>query len=247
MADTPRTEVPLPAGISTNFQAGGMTFLQMLRRLRKECGVTGSDPATVLNLPGEMGRLADYLKQAWLDIQTLHKNWEFLKQPIRFVTAPNQQKYTGSEMQITSFGDIKRDSFTIYTLGDPSNEMDLPFMEYSDFRRRYMFGPARLQTNRPECFTLNGQRDFLLGPTPNAQYQIEGEGWAMPTELAGDNDRPACPGQFHMGVVYRAMMMYGLYESAPEQLTLGTSEFNKIIARLAADQLPTPTFGGPLA
>lgn len=247
MVDATRTEVPLVAGISSNYTAGGMTFLQMLRRLRQECGVSGSDPSTVTGLTGEMGRLANYIKQSWIDIQTMHEDWEFLRQPIEFICAVGQQKYNKTEMQVVSFGRYKLDSFTISSAADDGDERDLPFMEYEAFKRLYMFGARRAQQSRPVCFTTNSQGDFLLGSVPDAQYRIRGEGWAMPTELQNNDDRPACPGQFHMAIVYRAMMMYGLFDTAPEQLTLGTAEFNKIIARMAAHQLPTITFGAPLA
>lgn len=242
-----RTEVPLVSGISSNYTAGGMTYLQLLQRLRQECGVSGNNPSTAQNLPGEMARLANYIKQAWMDIQTMHDDWEFLRQPVSFVTTADQQKYNSNEMLITSFGRLKLDSFTIHSVDDVSDEMILPYMDYEHFKVMYMFGSRRTQTSRPVVFSTNSQGDFLLGSVPNGQYQIQGECWALPTELSLDNDRPAAPGQFHMAIVYRAMMMYGQYEAAPEVYQHGATEFNKIAARLAAHQLPRLTFGAPLA
>lgn len=242
-----RNEVPLVAGISVNFKSGGMNFLQLVGRLRQECGVSGNDPTTVKNLQGEMLRLANYIKQAWIDIQTLHQEWQFMRQPISFVAVKGQGKYTSVEMLIDSFGQLDLSSFTIHTLNDQSNEMILPFMEYETFKMMFLFGSRRTQQSRPMAFSMSPQMDFLLGPIPDAQYQILGEGWAMPTELKNDTDRPSCPSQFHMAIVYRAMMMYGRYESAPEVYQSGEAEFNKIIARMAAHQLPRLTFGAPLA
>jgi hypothetical protein len=248
MADTTlRTEVPAVAGLSNNYSAGGMTFLQMLRRLRQECGVSGSDPSSVLSLPAEMARLANYIKAAWLDIQTMHEDWEFMKQPVSFVAQAGQQQYNSIEMQVQSFGNYKLDSFSIYPDGSRSQEQDLLYLDFDRFRRLYMYGSGADQQGRPMYFSLNGQKDFLLGPTPDAQYRINGLGWAMPTELQNDTDRPSCPGQFHLAIVYRAMMMYGDYEGAPEVVQHGALEFNKLIARLAANQLPQLTFGAPLA
>lgn len=248
MADTlsARTEVPLPAGISNNYSAGGMTYLGLVSRLRRECGVTGSNPATVTTLSGEMLRLANYINQAWMDIQNMHSDWEFLRQDLTFVAQVGKQKYSTIEMQIASFGAYKLDSFTISSFGDATDERPLAYMHYDDFRYMYMYGSRRTSQNRPVCFSLNGQKDFLLGGTPDAQYQIYGEGYAMPTEMVNDSDRPAMPGKFHMAIVYGAMMLYGNYEAAPEVYGMGEMQYNKLIARLANDQLPEMRFGAPL-
>lgn len=249
MADTlsARTEVPQPAGLSNNYSAGGMTYLGLVSRLRRECGVTGSNPATVSTLSGEMLRLSNYVNQAWMDIQTLHSDWEFMKQDVSFVTQAGKQKYSTIEMQVASFGKYKQDSFTIYTFGDPTDERPLPFLDYDDFRYMFMYGSRRTSTNKPVCFSLNGQKDFMLGETPDKQYQISGEGYAMPTEMVNDTDRPAMPGKFHMAIVYGAMMLYGQYEAAPEVHGMGEAQYSKIIAKLANDQLPEMRFGAPLA
>lgn len=241
-----RNEVPLVQGISSNHAAGGMTYLQMVRRLRQECGVSGTDPASVIGLSGEMGRLANYIKQAWLDIQTMHNTWEFMKQPVDFICAAGQQKYTTQEMLIASFSDFKKDSFTISPVDTNSGEQDLFFLDWENFKYMHLRGTARDERNLPSVFTVNPQQDFLLGPTPDRQYRIRGECYAMPTELTRDVDRPACPGQFHMVIVYRAMQMYGQYEAATEVIAHGTEGYNKFIARMAAHQLPQLTFGAPL-
>jgi hypothetical protein len=242
-----RTEVPQPQGMGTNYTQGGMTFLEMVRRLRQECGVSGSDPASVVNLTGEHLRLKNYINQAWMDIQTLHTNWKFMQQDISFVTQAGKQRYSTQEMLIASFGSYKKDCFTIYPEGDQSQEQDLPYMEYDKFKRMYMFGSMATQLSKPYVFSESPQGDILLGNTPDTTYRITGEGFAMPTQMANDLDRPVSPGWSHMAIVYKAMMKYGQYEAAPEVLAQGMAGYNELIARLAIDQLPTLDFGGTLA
>ena len=50
-----------------------------------------------------------------------------------------------------------------------------------------------------------------------------------------------------MIVVYRAMMYYGGYEAAPEVLSRGSEEYQRLYSRLEIDQLPTMVNGPPLA
>lgn len=239
--------VPAVAGAGTNHQAGGMTYLQLVQRLRQECGVSGTGPNTTVNLSGEMARLASWIRSAWMDIQRLHPDWEFMRQPFEFVTKDGQQKYTPTEMLINSLASFKRDSVRLYRLESGVNdEWMLPYMDYDSFRDLYMMGSSRNIKQKPNVFTLDSQRNMLLGHTPEAQYVVSGECYAMPTEFKNDDDMPAMPSQYHMLIVYRAMMNYGQYEAAPEVFQQGFGEYKQMLTRLAMDQLPRMTFGAPL-
>jgi hypothetical protein len=71
----------------------------------------------------------------------------------------------------------------------------------------------------------------------------------MPTEFSAATDAPpdVFPTRFHMAIVYRAMMSYGGYESAPEVYQRGEFEFKRLMNRLHIDQLQTLVSGPPLA
>lgn len=246
MADEQLNQVPLVAGVSNNYTGGAMTALELLGTLRVKCGVSGSTPTTVVGLIGEMARLFDYINEAWLEIQSLHKDWNFLRQPVTFNAQADQATYTAAEMNIASFGRLRNDSFTIYPTGKPEREEDLTFIPYDEFRRRFQFGRGRTETGPPKYFTSTPQGSFVLGPIPNAVYRVHGEAFARPTRFTSNTDRPAMPPEFHMAIVYKAMQFYGLYEAAPEVHGDGVENYNRYIARLAADQLPQIEFGPPL-
>lgn len=247
MADELDALVPMIASASISNIQGGYTFVQLVGRLRESCGVSGSNPSSVQNLIGEMLRLKNYTNEAWMYIQALQDKWEFMKQSIEFTCKVGQQKYTSVEQLITSFGTYELDSFRAYPVDEPAGEFYLPFMTYKEFRDYYMFGANRTLQQRPNFFSISPQKDFLLGPTPDAQYRINGEGFARPTEMVNDSDRPVMPPQFHLLIVYRAMMFYGAYEGAQEVYQQGLTEYQKWMPLLCKDQLPTVTFGGPLA
>jgi hypothetical protein len=225
-----------------------MNFLQLVQRLRRECGVSGSDPVTVLNQTGEMKRLVDWINSAWMDIQNTHADWFFLRTPVSFNSVVGQQSYTAAQAGITALGSYKIDSFRLYSqsLG-ASNEMILPFKPYDDFRNLYMFGANRTLQQRPVFFTVDQQKNFLLGPLPDDVYVVNGEYYLQPSEMAANADTPSMPSQYHMAIVYRAMMHYGEYEAAPEVYQHGEIEFQKLMFRMEVDQLPQLSFGAPLA
>jgi hypothetical protein len=238
--------IPLIVNPGKQYSLGGMTFLQMTQRLKEECGVSGS-LSTVKNQVGELKRLVNWIARAYTGILARHRDWLFLQQPVLFNTTADKASYNYTEVGVWSLRDYKKNSFRCYPLGQPDAELELPWMPWQEFRDTYQFGAYRSLTRRPEAFTLDPQRNLVLGPTPDAVYTINGECWARPTDLVNDDDMPILPGHFHMMIVYRAMMFYGAYESAPEVYANGEREYSIMFAQLTADQLPPICFGGPLA
>ena len=54
------SNVPLLA--EPNYTAGGLSFLQMVQRLRQEAGVSGNGPVTVASQSGEYKRLVEIVR-----------------------------------------------------------------------------------------------------------------------------------------------------------------------------------------
>ena len=238
----------VPLLLEPNYGAGGMTFLQLVQRLRQESGTSGSPPATTVAQTGDMRRLVDWISTAWMDIQNDKQDWFFMRQPVSFNSVAGQQSYTTTQAGIASFANFKIDSFRQFNpaMGYGS-EQRLNFLPYDDFRDLYQYSSMRTTSQMPVIFSVDPQKNFLLGPIPDQVYTINGEGYAMPTEMVADTDRPTLPGQYHMAIVWRALMYYGQFEAAPEAYSHGQVEYTRLMNRLYSDQLPTFTFGRPLA
>ena len=231
-----------------NYGVGGLTFLQMVQRLRQESATSGAAPATTVNQIGDVKRLIDWVSTAWMDIQNQKKDWFFMRQPISFNTVAGQQSYTAQQANIQSFGNYKRDSFRQYSLAlGFGSEQRLNFIPYDTFRDMYQYASMRTTSQLPVVFTIDPAKNFLLGPIPNDIYVVNGEGYAMPTEFINDNDRSTMPSQYHMAIVWRALMYYGQYEAASEAFSHGQNEYNRLMNRLLDDQMPEVMFGAPLA
>lgn len=231
-----------------NYQSGGLTFLQMVQRLRQESATSGASPVTTLNQIGDVKRLVDWISTAWMDIQNEKPDWFFMRQPISFNTTAGKSSYSSIETNIASFSNYKLDSFRQFrvSLGYGS-EQRLNFLPYDTFRDMYQYANMRLTSQMPVVFTVDFSKNFILGPIPDDVYTINGEGYALPTELTKDDDRPTMPSQYHMAIVWRALMYYAQYESAPEAYSHGQNEYNRLMNRLLVDQMPVITFGAPLA
>lgn len=91
-----------------------MTFLQLFQRLKMECGASGTTPTTALAQTGEYARLVAWVNTAWMDIQTMHQDWQWMRTTATFPTVTGQPTYTPAQIGITDFGMWSRDTFRNY-------------------------------------------------------------------------------------------------------------------------------------
>ncbi len=120
-------------------------------------------------------------------------------------------------------------------------------MTYESFRDLYQYASMRATQAMPVVFTIDYSKNFLLGPIPDQVYVVNGLAYAQPGVLVNDIDTPTMPPQYHMAIVWRALMYYGQFEAAPEAYSHGQNEYSRLMDRLMADQQPVMQFGAPLA
>lgn len=309
------------------------TFIQLVQRFRTEAGASGSGPITVVGQTGELGRLVNWLNTAWLDIQMMRRDWEWMRKSCAFTTVAGQATYTPAQCGVTDFGMWARNTFRNYanpaitlSIASPctatliahrlsvgetisfatsgslptgvtagltyyvasahsvdtftfsatsggaainssgtqsgthtmtsnnvtsfvglKSEVFMEYLEYDTWRDSELYGALRSIQTRPLQITITPNKSLGLGPIADAGYTVVGDYYSVPSEMTADADVPALPTQFHMAIVYRALMSYGLYEGAPEAFNRGQAEFNKMMRRIVADRLPEISQGGALA
>lgn len=225
-----------------------MNYLQLVNRARVECGVSGGNLTTALNQTGENARFSSWINSAYVDIQTSKEDWDFLRSTFQFNTVAQQQNYTATEAGIgNTFGNWKRDSFRCSLDSNFVDEQLMAYMKYDQFRNVYQYGNMRTTYARPVAVAFEPDKGLSFGPIPDQVYVINGEYYLKPVEFTSDTQEPIMPDRYHMLIVYKAMMYYAGYESAPEVFSRGEYEFRRLMNRLQIDQLPTLISGPPLA
>lgn|SRR5574340_323564 len=228
-----------------------MNFLQLVQRLHSDCGGTGTGPTTVVGQTGEFARLVNWTNAAWMDIQQAHQDWNWLRTSLTpFATVAGQTTYspTAAPMSLTDFGAWDRDSFRVYeTASGISSETPLTYRPYDLWRDTYLIGALRSTTSRPDVVTVCPDNSLGFGPITAAGYSIVGDYFKLPTEMSANADIPILPTQYHLAIVYRAMMFYGRYYGAPEVYQAGELEFTKMMRRMTNDRMPDVLLGGALA
>jgi hypothetical protein len=290
-----------------------VNFLQLVQRLRTETKASGSSITSVVNQTGEYGRLVDWVNDAWLDIQSEHTDWEWMRTTATFPTVTGRPVNTLTQIGLTSFGAWARDTFrnyvnpvvtvsiaspavvTLATHGLSAGDTFVPFttgalptgltagttyyvlsaltantftvaataggtaiiglnseiyMDYADYaiwRDRYEYGSLRQTQTRPIEVTIAPDKSIGLGPFPIAGYTVLGDYYTVPSYMAANADVPAMPAQFHMAIVYKALISYGNYEEDGFVIARAERELKKFMRKLSADRLTEVKTCGALA
>jgi hypothetical protein len=224
---------------------------------------------------GSVGRVVNWVNDAWNDIQCLHDDWDWMRSSnllgagVSFSTVSGQASYplglnvsdfggdfvgdfAGSGavgVDPALFGKWDIDTFRCFTTAIGFlDEMWLDDIPFDAWRNYYMYGAQRNVKTRPVVIAVGPDQSLNLGPPPNGLYTITGDYFVAPTLMVNDTDIPVgLPARFQMLIVYRAMMKYGAYEAATEVSQRGSEENARVYAQLQAVRAPRFSFGSALA
>ena len=227
-----------------------MNYLDLINSARTECGSAGAPITGLTGWNAETTRIAKWINDSWVEVQSAKEDWEFMRSPFQFSLTAQKQSYTPTEAGVVStFKNWKRDSFRASSPGaNYADEQPMNFMEYTTFRNLYQYANMRTTYARPVVVSIAPPgKSLAFGSIPDQAYVITGEMYTKPTKLVTATDEPIIPDDFHMLIVYKAMMKYGAFEAAPEVYARGEKSAKYLMQRLEIDQLPTITNGPPLA
>lgn len=237
-----------------------MNFLSLSQRLIQECGVSGT-LSTTAGVTGEQQRITSWINSAWNDLQTRHDDWTWLRSSVltgggvSFATVAGQAYYPlgigagNVGIAASVFGKWDKTSFRCNTTAVGFlDETYLDPIGYDEWRDGYMYGAMRSVQTRPVAIAIGPGKQLCLGPPPNGNYTITGDYYLAPTQMVNDTEEPTgLPAQFHMAIVYNAMMMYAGYEAASEVFQRGQAGYSRMMTELEANYAPTIMFAGALA
>lgn len=215
-----------------------MTYLELLQDTAKKVGIP--EPSATTGLSGESERLLDYVDEAWLEIQNLYQNWQWMWTRGSFTTTASKRDYTPAEMSITNINWIAPYGAAIYETGDVSTESRIKVTPYPEYRARYDIGTQ--EEDRPTKLTVLPNRSVRLHPTPDSTgFTVEFDYYAKPSSLSGDSDTPEIPNaDLHRIIVWRAAMSWAQYEESAEAFAFAQSNYNRYLTRLRKEERPDP-------
>ena len=214
-----------------------MNFLQLVQQVFDESAIQGNSPTALASVSGINKRLKSWTAEAWRKIQVSRPNWRWMRASASAQTVIGQRSYVpATEFALTRFARWAPDTFRCYeTAVGVSDEQHLFYMPYDDFRDLYEFGTVA--SGRPVYFTIDPQNTIHLGPLPDKVYTVSADYFKSYQTLSVDGDVPEMPADFHMAIVFRALMRYATFDAAPEVYDDAKNDFDAEIARIEKDQL----------
>ncbi len=225
-----------------------MNKLQLVQRAHQKCRVSGPPPQSVTgSQSAEVQRLIAWVDESWLDIQNSERDWKWMRKSVSFQTEQGKATYTVDQTGAQFLGNWFLDTFRVYRTADGLvGENRLFPRDYEWWREVHQFGNSRDSVTIPVHVAELPSHGIGLGPAPFGGLTVTGDYYQHATELAGNDAIPGLPVQFHMAIVYRAMMFYGASEVAQEVYGEGRDEFKRIMNAVRERELPDICSAGSL-
>jgi hypothetical protein len=226
-----------------------VNYLALVNRTKLESGRSGGDLATVVGATGDNRLLCSLVAESWLKVQRISQEWAWMRSSVlASITASQITQDPAVDMTIQPddmvpvldfrafFPETEDYQMTLLDPATPAGESVLVFLEYPDFRARYIVGVH--EEGRPRFWSISPDNKLMLGPTPDMVYHVRFDYRTTQTTLAVDADTPDMPVDFHMAIVWGALMSLAAYDNSPEVYTRSRAEYREVIAYLHQDQGP---------
>jgi len=207
------------------------TYIQLCQDMAREVGIPGTGPSTVTPTAEDEADVVRYIKDANTDICSMWFNWDFL-------WGEYSTNTTASTSTLTSPSDLAQWNIDSVVY-DPTSESWQPliYVGWREYKEDYKYGT--ISTGVPEFFSVKPNNVIDLYPTPNSATTLTAEYWKAPTVLSASTDTPVIPTRFQRIIICRAKVYYAEQNDAGEVMGSSLSEFQDLLGKLEADQLPS--------
>ena len=197
-----------------------MNFLGLCQRLVQETGIADDGPATVTGQTGDMGRIVNWINDAWLKIQSSRADWNWM-----WSTGTSTLSASSYTVTLPSTVEtIKRVS-----LGQGFLQSD----DYNDFATAYRV----IQSGGPSVWSVRPDGVLVFNAKPTTDQTVTYESYSVPSAMVATTDAPGLPERYHMLIVYEALRCYAQFDEAPELEKRAFLYYEDMLADLDRDQL----------
>jgi hypothetical protein len=217
-----------------------MNYLELCQTVRQECGAEGNGPSSVSGQTGESLRFVNWVRRAWLKVQTSRNSWRWLHATTTKVLSAGVAEYAQSGIVVSRFGRWDRTNWVVYpTASGVTASTPLSEISYDEYEQTYVH--RSVANGTPIHFAIGPDEKVYLGPAPDAT------GWTLRCRyykgaqtLTNNTDEPECPADYHWIIVYEAMKYYARREAAAEIMEDAIRNYDQEEYRLERDQLERP-------
>jgi len=230
--------------------------LQLVQRFRQETGYSNTGPSTVTGQLGDHARAVNWIDDAYRELQN-RDTWRWLQERFTLNTVNGTDTYNAAEaisedtgLAIARFkqwfvtDNYNRPRAYLQSSGSGSSYW-LTYIAWDQFQAIYKI--RNNTDSSPTHITIDPQQNIVLGPTPNDIYVISSEYQKSAQSLDADSDIPEMPVDYHMIIVYAAMIDGGYFDAAEEVIARANIKYRKLLRQLEGNQMPPIRMAGALA
>jgi hypothetical protein len=229
-----------------------VNFLQATQRLYSELGRSGSGPTAYVGASASNLRLFNAVADAWLDIQSDPIGWRWMLRQFESVPLTVAvDSYSAADLGVVDFGRWRMpdDWYSVFQHDpavSPTQRVKVQYIERDQFERQFRDNPP--PAGPPQYWTIDPEDKLIVAPTPDKPYVLRAEYYIEPVSLIADANTPSMPVQFHMLLVWRAMVQIAQFDAAPENVSRASDKEQELLTLLMLDQGPKITINArPLA
>ena len=222
-----------------------MNYLELVRRASRECGITNRDIITLDGQTGEVLRVKEWVNSAYEEIQN-QRRWDWLWRKTSQALVIGTNEYSPTTDWTLSTLEWSGETLKLH---DPAvgvtDRQPLNFVSWLDFSASYQSPES--QSGRPTVAAVRPDGVIVFNVLPDKAYVFEGEYYKTSDVLSANTDVPAMPAQYHMAIVWGAVMLYAQYEEAGVLMQTASGNLSRFIGLMMVTELPISMAASPLA
>ena len=223
-----------------------MNWLQLTQRLKLESGRTGPAITSLVGLPENYARLANWLADRWVELQRRPHGWSFMRRELEGAIVANTRGYTALALD-SAASDFGRwlppatEHYEVRCQNAPGRGWPLRWLPWEKFR--VSFELSEHEPGEPAYWSIAPDDKLYVGPTPLANRTIHASYYRAPTAFIDGTSEPDMAAEFHMILVWGALMDVASFDAAPEVYTRAATNFDNIDTDMRARYAPQITVG----
>lgn len=212
-------------------------YLELAQAVRMICGMQGTGPTSVTDVQGIDAVIVRFVRDAYVDIQNLREDWEWLEGSASFTTSPGKDTYTFLDIFGSQSASIKKYYYDSFILTDASGvKKYIHYVSRDTLEERYL---NDTQQGLPTVFTEDPSTgSIILKPIPSGAFGLSLRYQKGPELLSTEAQVPLLPISFHNLIVYKAVEKMSVYLGSPEIYRSYAVEAAKMAAQLMRNKLP---------
>ena len=231
-----------------------MNYLELVQKAIDESGAHLDTPDSLSNLDGLSRRVAGWIQDAWNEIQLERRDYHFNQEDTQVFTVNTSSGedavLTPDEIAVQFRNNWKLVALRELWIHDAEYMERVPkklrYISYTDWPDVFGRSPAYREYNAtvankqgtPKWWTIDLQGRMYLYPTPDKVYTIEFTQPRVLQELQSEEDVPILPSEYHMMIVWRALMEYGFYHDDGSVLNKARAKYTLYKKRLESYEMP---------